>query len=116
MQTFATDQKKGFWQNTYVSKIGVPGTKDADHTGASLLDSISKFINWALGMLATVALVICLYAGVKMMTAGGNDWKYQEGFDMIKKAAIGLVIIGCSWLIVSFVMWIIGNVTANTAG
>jgi len=41
------------------------------------LDSIKKFINWALGMLATVALVICLYAGVKMMTAGGNQSQYD---------------------------------------
>ena len=116
MQTFATDQKKGFWQNIYVEKIGVPGTAHPEQTGASLLDSIKIFINWALGMLATVALVICLYAGVKMMTAGGNQGQYDAWFDMIKKAAIGLVIIGCSWLIVSFVMWIIWNVTANTAG
>ena len=97
------NQKKGFWQNTYVSEIGVPGTQNADNTGASLLTSIKKFINWALGMLATVALVICLYAGFKMMTAGGDDGRFKDGKDMIKKAA-------------SFIMWIIGNLTEDKNG
>jgi len=115
IQVFAT-QKKGFWQNAYVKEIGVPGTQNADNTGASLLTSIKKFINWALGMLATVALVICLYAGFKMMTAGGDDGRFKEGKEMIKKAAIGLIIIGFSRMIVSFIMWIIGNLTEDKNG
>jgi hypothetical protein len=62
--------------------------------GSKILDSIQKFINWALGMLATVALVLCLWGGFKMMTAGGDDGKYTEGTNILKKAAIGLVVIG----------------------
>ena len=80
--------------------------------GAKLLDSVKKFINWALGMLATVALVLCLWGGFKMMTAGGDDTKYKEGINILKKAAIGLVVIGGAWMLVSVVMWLIGSVTS----
>jgi preprotein translocase subunit Sss1 len=45
-----------------------------------------------------------------MMTAGGDDGKYTEGTNILKKAAIGLVVIGWSWMLVSVVMWLIGNV------
>ena len=63
-------------------------------------------------MLATIALVICLYAGFIMVTSAGDDAKYKKGMDILKKAGIGLVIIGLAWLIVSVVMWLIQNLTA----
>ena len=84
-----------------------------DSKGSSLLDAIRSFINWALGMLATVALVICLYAGFQMMTAGGDQAKFDKGTDMLKKAWIGLVIIGLAWMIVSVIMWLITNLTSS---
>jgi len=65
-----------------------------------------------LGMLATIALVICLYAGFLMVTAAGDDTKYKKGLDILKKSGIGLIVIGLSWMIVSLVMWVIGNMTA----
>ena len=104
-----------FWQNMYVNQIGVPGTEDAEEKGhdAQLLDAAKKFINWMLWMLATIALVICLYAWFKMLTAWSDDGKYKEGFKLIKNAWLGLLIIGLSWMIVRFIMWIIQNLTAD---
>ena len=91
----------------YVSQIGVPWTQNAEEEwhSAKLLDTIKKFINWTLWMLATIALVICLYAWFKMLTAWSDDGKYKDGFK--------LLIIGLSWMIVSFIMWIIQNLTAD---
>jgi len=37
-----------------------------------LICGIKRIINWILGLLALVALVILLYAGFKMLTAGGD--------------------------------------------
>jgi hypothetical protein len=62
-------------------------------------------------MLATVALVICLYAGFLMVTSAGDEAKYKKGMDILKRAGIGLIIIGLAWLIVSVVFWLIGNMT-----
>ena len=80
---------------------------------SGLLDSVKKFINWMLGLLATIALVICLYAGFKMVTSAGDEGKYKEGIEMMKKAGIWLVVIWLARMIVSVVMWLIGNLTSS---
>lgn len=77
-------------------------------TWSQLLTSIKKTINWLLGILATVAVAICLYAGFIMVTSAGDEKKYEKGLTILKYAAIGLVIVGVSWLIVSAVYWFTG--------
>jgi len=44
----------------------------------SLINTVRTAINWVLGMLSLVALVIALYAGFLMMTSGGDEKKYQK--------------------------------------
>jgi hypothetical protein len=95
-----------FGDPKYIAGIDVPGTEDGKK-GAALIDSIKNFINRALGMLATIALVICLYAGFLMVTSAGNDANYKKGFTILKQAGIGLVIIGLAWSIVSLIFWFI---------
>jgi hypothetical protein len=46
-----------------------------------------------LGMLATIALVLVLWAGFQMVTAAGDDAKYKKGMTILKQAGIGLVIV-----------------------
>ena len=91
--------------------FGIANAKD-DQAGDSLLTAATKFINFMLWLLASIALVICLYAGFKMVTSAGDEGKYKEGIEMMKKAGIGLVVIGLAWMIVKVVMWIITNLTA----
>ena len=78
-----------------------------------LLGSIKIAINRVLGLLALIALVICLWAGWKMLTAAGDAKAYGDGFTMLRQAGVGLVMIGISWLLVSFIFWVI-NVFTNT--
>ena len=87
-----------------------------DQQWSRLLDTIKSTINWLLGILATIALVICLYAGFLMVTAAGDDKKYQQGITILKHAAIGLAIIGLSWLIVSVIFWFVGNAAWTDEG
>ena len=82
-------------------------------TGSAFLDTIRNAINWILGILATVALVICLYGGFLMVTAAGDEKKYQKGLGVLKYAAIGLAIIGLSWMIVSVVFWFVGTLSKD---
>ncbi|MDR2540623.1 MAG: hypothetical protein LBD11_02285 [Candidatus Peribacteria bacterium] len=58
-----------------------------------MLDTVKTFINWMLGMLATIALVLVLWAGFQMVTAAGDDAKYKKGMTILKQAGIGLVIV-----------------------
>ncbi len=59
-------------------------------------------------MLALVALVILLRGGFQMVTAAGDDAKYKKGFKILQQAAIGLVFIGVSRLLVSVIFWLLG--------
>lgn len=70
---------------------------------SSLLDSIKTAINRILGMLATIALVICMYSWFKMLTSWWDSKWYEAWIKTLKNAILWLAIIWIAWLIVSFV-------------
>ena len=90
-------------------------SNNEEQTWAKLLDTVRSTINWLLGILATIALAICLYAWFLMVTSAWDEKKYSKGLWILKYAAIGLVIIGLSWLFVSVIFWFINlNTGDNT--
>ena len=103
----------GFWCNAYVPGIGVIWAEKKQES--ALLDTIKNTINWILRILATVALVICLYAWFQMLTSGSDSKWYENWLKILKNAAIGLVIIGLAWLIVSAIFWFIDLNTWNNS-
>ncbi len=72
-----------------------------------IMGVIKNIINYALGMVALVALVYLIYHGFIILTAAGDETKYKEGLKWIKFAAIAMVGIGASWLIVSSIFRLI---------
>jgi len=68
---------------------------------------INRLINWALWMLAFVALLVVIYGWFQMVTAAGDDAKYKSWKTALKKASIGIIWIGISWLFVSFIFWLV---------
>lgn len=96
-----------FWNVGEVWGIQWLGT-DQGLWWPNLLDIAKSFINWILGLLSLIALGMALYGGFQMVTAAGDDGKYKEGFKVLKQAAIGLIVVGFSWIIVSSIFWIIG--------
>lgn len=78
-------------------------------TWSKLITTIKNAVNWLLGILATIALVICLYGWFLMVTSAGDEKKYGEWLKVLKYAAIGLAIIWLSWMIVSVVFRFIGT-------
>lgn len=86
---------------------GIDVIKTNEEPSSSLLDTIKSTINWVLWILATIALVICMYAWFKMLTSWGDSKWYDSGVNILKNAALWLVIIGLSWLIVSAIIWFI---------
>lgn len=77
--------------------------------GDSLINTIKTAINRVLWMLSLVALALCLWGGFQMMTSGGDQKKYESGLNILKWAAIGLAVIALSWLIVSFIFYVING-------
>lgn len=82
--------------------VGV-GDKISSHQNAQskTMTVIKNIINYALWLVALVALVYLIYHGFLIVTAGGDDTQYKKGLKWIKFAAIAMVGIGASRLIVS---------------
>lgn len=76
-------------------------------TATSLIAVIRTFVNWILGLLSLIALIVFLYGGFVMVTSAGDETKYKEGFKVLKNAAIGLAIVGLSWLFIVFIFALI---------
>jgi hypothetical protein len=89
---------------------------DNPQTGASpnvaaqgtLGQNITTIINFALGLLGLVAVAFLIYAGVLMVTAGGNEEQVGKAKKIITYAVIGIVIILLSYTIVQFVTTALG--------
>lgn len=107
--TFAQNTPSGFWDPTSTTNIQVGGWTGTA-ANDSLINVIRTFVNWALGMLALIALIVLLYGGFQMVIAAGDEGKYKNGFKILQQAAIGLVFIGVSWLVVSLIFWVLGTV------
>ena len=91
------------WIIEWITRI--LGTKN--WPSSALLDTVRSTINWILGILATVALVICIYAWFKMLTSWGDSKGFDSWLKTLKNAALWLAIIWLSWLIVSAIIWFI---------
>lgn len=71
------------------------------------LQIIKNAINWALWVLALVALIYLLIMWFMMLTAAGDDSRHKKWLSWIKRAAIAIAWIWLSRFIVSFIFWVI---------
>lgn len=111
--TFAQDG--WFWSDRFKLIPGLDLIKSNESPSDSLLDTIANAINWALAILATVAVVLIMYAWFKMLTSWGDSKWYDAWLKIIKNAAIWLVIIWLAWLIVSAIVWLVHENAENWA-
>ncbi|MBI5412250.1 hypothetical protein HZA43_03700 [Candidatus Peregrinibacteria bacterium] len=70
--------------------------------------TIITIINYFLGILGLVAVGFLIYAGVLMVTSGGNEEQVTKGRKVITYAIIGIVIIVLAYTIVQFVTNLLG--------
>ena len=74
----------------------------------TLGQNITLILNYFLGILGLIAVAFLIYAGVLMVTAGGNDEQIGKARKIITYAVIGIVIILLSWTIVTWVSAALG--------
>ena len=99
--------------NNTINNIIGNGNAINDHSTAQnqTFQIINNFINYALGLLALIALLYLLYHGFLMVTATGDEEQYNKWLQWIKYAGIALAGIGVSWFIVSLIFYLIGLIT-----
>lgn len=73
--------------------------------------TIAKIIRIVLGFLGITTLVLMIYAGYTIMTAGGDSGKVETGKKILLNATIGLAIVLSSFAIVQFFILKLGEAT-----
>lgn len=74
-----------------------------------MIQVIQRFVNIFLGLLAFIVTIMLIYGGFLMITAAGDDGKYQKGLTILKQAAIGVAIVLLSFIIVNFVFRLVSS-------
>ncbi len=67
-------------------------------------DLVGGIIQYVLGIIGILALVMFIYGGILWMTSGGSAEKIKKGKDTIVWAVLGLAIVFLSYAIVNFVL------------
>lgn len=98
----ALAQGSSFFDNP---QTGAPPNVVAQGT---LGQNITNIINFFLGLLGLIAVAFLIYAGVLMVTAGGNDEQVGKAKKIITFSVIGIVIILLSYTIVTFITSALG--------
>lgn len=71
---------------------------------ADLESTVVKIVQWVLGFLGLIAVIMILYGGFMWMTAGGNEDKVATAKKIITAAVIGLIVVLLAWAVVIFVV------------
>lgn len=74
---------------------------------------VGKLIMNVLGLLASIFLVLIIYAGFRYMTASGNEEQTKKAVAQIRDAIIGLLIVLSAWAITYFVLRILSRAANN---
>jgi len=77
---------------------------------ADLKTTVINVIQWVLGILALVAVVMIIIGGVMLMTPTSEE-KAEKAKKVITAAVIGLIVVLLAWAIVIFVAGTTANVT-----
>lgn len=72
-----------------------------------VINILNIIINYTLGLLAMVALVYLMYHGILILTAAGDEERFNTGLKWIQYAAIALAWIWLSWLVISLIFYLI---------
>jgi len=83
--------------------------------GDAFANVVRGFINWMLGILALIALIILLWGGFQMVTAAGDEEKYKKWWTILKQWAIWLAVIGVARFLVSLIFRLINLTTTTSA-
>ena len=69
---------------------------------------VARIIQYLLGIIGIVLVVLIIVGGFIYMTSGGNEEQVKKSKSILTSAVIGLVIVALAYIIASFVITAIG--------
>lgn len=79
-------------------------THPGDCTFDDLIKATIKLTNWVTVFTLQFSVVVIAWAGFNFMVSGDNASKRTQAREMLKKVAIGIVVIMAAWLIVTLIL------------
>lgn len=86
---------------------------DTEDARTKTLNYIRGLVNYALGILALVALLYLIYHAILTATAWSDEAQAKKWREGVKFAAIALAWLGASWFIVSIIIFLINLITVR---
>lgn len=90
-----------------------PAELKAGETDLSTI--IGRVISSLIGFVGVLLFVYLLYGGFIWMTAGGEKTKVETATSIIRNAVIGIIIVGMSYALASFIINELGTATQKVA-
>lgn len=89
--------------------LSATGAKAGFNSGDSVYTLFGSYISAFLAVLAVVFFFLAFYAGIRWMTARGNEDFTTKARETLEGAVIGLVIVTMAFALVRFVLSKIGG-------
>ena len=77
---------------------------DVDLESTELKTIIENAVNWVIGILTLIAVIVIIIAGIMWMTAGGNEEKQTSARSLLISGLIGLGIALAAYAIITVVV------------
>lgn len=72
-------------------------------SSTSVTDIVVNIINFAIGIIGIVALVMFIYGGFVILTAHGNADQMKKGAHTLVYAVIGMIVVLTSYSVLSYI-------------
>ncbi len=88
-----------------ISDAATRGNDITDNERVNLLDiGPNLVLNTLMGLFTSIATVIAIIGGSQILFSQGDQKKLQQGLFTLMYAAIGMIIIGASWVIITLIL------------
>lgn len=104
-------EEYGLGYDVYVQGLKVPESESK--TEDRVLNVVKGAVNRVIGILWLLLLIMVIRGGIQMLTANGDDGKYNAGMKIVQNGATWLLILGASRFIISLIFFVIELVANN---
>jgi hypothetical protein len=87
-----------------LSGFGLEYVEKTELVKAEPGEIIGRVVQWALGIVGVILLIMLIYGGVLYMTSAGNEQKLETAKKTITYAVVGSIIVALAFAITRFVV------------
>lgn len=102
-------EKKSDTPSSPSAPVRLPNPLTGDANSQGIPTFLGNIINYTMGIIGSLALVMFIFGGLTWMLSGGNQERVTKGKNIIIWATLGLAIIFTAYALVRFVIETLGK-------